>query len=311
LAPVDARAHLIPPVPQPGSKSRPRRWLTSLIHLLGRMPLPVLYGISSVLFVLLYYVLRMQRKLVLDNIRGALPELAPGLQKRIAARSYRNTLDVLLETIKAQTLTPRQLADRVVIENPQLIYDLLKDHPTVVAAAAHQGNWEWMQLACAAQLDIRIATLYKPISHTDLDAQLQALRRRFGTTLIAAGGSLGGLARFTQAGGVVAVLADQGPRADEDQYWSCFLGRETAFYPGLEKLIRLLRAPLVFIHMQRTGRGHYRLRLQHLGETAGPNDDYTMMERYIRCVETQVRAAPEDWLWAYKRWKYRRPDTAE
>jgi KDO2-lipid IV(A) lauroyltransferase len=178
----------------------------------------------------------------------------------------------------------------------------------VVVAGAHQGNWEWMQLACAAQLNIRIATLYKPIREDDLDSLLRTVRGRFGGTLIAASGSLTGLARFARDGGVVAVLADQGPRPDEEQYWSNFLGRETAFFPGLEKLTQLLNAPLVFVHMRRTGKGHYRLSLEQLAEAPGNNMDHAIMERYIRCVEAQVRAAPEDWLWMYKRWKYRRAD---
>jgi len=32
------------------------------------------------------------------------------------------------------------------------------------------------------------------------------------------------------------------------------------------------------------------------------------METYVQAVEKQVRAAPQDWLWFYKRWKYRREE---
>jgi len=31
------------------------------------------------------------------------------------------------------------------------------------------------------------------------------------------------------------------------------------------------------------------------------------METYVRAVEQQVLAAPADWVWMYKRWKYRKP----
>ena len=30
------------------------------------------------------------------------------------------------------------------------------------------------------------------------------------------------------------------------------------------------------------------------------------MQRYIRALETQIRHAPQDWVWIYKRWKYTR-----
>jgi lauroyl/myristoyl acyltransferase len=31
------------------------------------------------------------------------------------------------------------------------------------------------------------------------------------------------------------------------------------------------------------------------------------MEPYIRAVEKQIIEAPQDWFWAYKRWKYKKP----
>jgi lauroyl/myristoyl acyltransferase len=31
------------------------------------------------------------------------------------------------------------------------------------------------------------------------------------------------------------------------------------------------------------------------------------MEPYIRTVENQIIEAPQDWFWAYKRWKYKKP----
>jgi KDO2-lipid IV(A) lauroyltransferase len=84
------------------------------------------------------------------------------------------------------------------------------------------------------------------------------------------------------------------------------LGRDTAFFTGPEKLARLLKAPLVFAHMQRVRRGYYRVRFEVLAIPPYPQPDGELMERYIRALETQIRAAPQDWVWVYKRWKYRK-----
>ena len=40
------------------------------------------------------------------------------------------------------------------------------------------------------------------------------------------------------------------------------------------------------------------------GDVIQPEGD--LMERYIRALEAQIRAAPQDWVWVYKRWKYRK-----
>ena len=283
-----------------------RRWLAPLIRLLSHVPLALLYVIADVLFVLLYHLLRFQRRLVVDNVTLAFPDLPARDGRRLAARAYRNALQVLFETISAQRLTETQLARRVTLDNPQLITTLLQRYGTVVAVAAHQGNWEWLQLACAAQLSAPLAALYKPVNVAGIDPLLYRMRSRFGSRLIAVQSALPELLAFARKGGVVALVADQGPRPDEDKYWSRFLGRDTAFFPGPGKIAHLLRAPLVFVAMQRTGRGRYRIAFEIIAEPPYTQEPDALMEAYIQRVERQVRERPQDWLWVYKRWKYRK-----
>ncbi|MFQ5644837.1 MAG: lysophospholipid acyltransferase family protein, partial [Thiogranum sp.] len=208
--------------------------------------------------------------------------------------------------IKGGTLTAEELARRVEIENPGAIHTLLEQYPTVVTVAAHHGNWEWLQLACSSRLGVPLAALYKPLNHPGIDIPLLAARSRFGTQLIEARSALPELLKFARRPGVIALVADQGPRPDEEKHWACFLGRDTAFYPGPEKLARLLKAPLVFVHMERLRRGYYRIRFELLTEPPYRQDPGTIMDAYIRAVERQVLAAPQDWVWMYKRWKYRK-----
>jgi KDO2-lipid IV(A) lauroyltransferase len=133
------------------------------------------------------------------------------------------------------------------------------------------------------------------------------MRMRFGSTLIDAGNALPALIAFSRQGGVIALNADQGPRPEDDKFWTGFLGIETAFFTGPEKLARLFRAPVVFVAMQRLRRGRFHIRFQPLtqppyGETPGE-----ILQPYVAAVEQQIRAAPQDWFWLYKRWKYKKP----
>ncbi len=284
----------------------PEQWLTILIRLLARLPLPVLYLIADTLFVPAFYLLRFQRKLVENNLQSVFPEYSPARIRRLAASSYRNTVHMLFESIKGGALTAEELARRVKIENPELIYTLLEQYQTVVTVAAHHGNWEWLQLACSSRLAVPLAALYKPLNHPGIDIPLQESRSRFGSLLIEAKSALPELLRFARQPGIIALVADQGPRPDEEKHWARFLGRDTAFYPGPEKLARLLKAPLVFIHMQRLRRGYYRIRFEVLLEPPYQQDPGVIMDRYIKAVEKQVLEAPQDWVWMYKRWKYRK-----
>lgn len=281
--------------------------LVPLIRLLARLPLPLLYLIADALFVLLYGVLGYQRKLVLDNLRGVFTLTPEAELRRLARATYRNALDVLFETLRALRMRRDELLARVSIENPEEIERHLRQGRTVVTVAAHHGNWEWLQLVCAARFDWPIDALYKPLNRPSLDRLIQHLRSRFGTRLIAVNTALRALLERRSTVRIIALVADQGPRPDEDKVWYRFLGRDTAFYPGLEKITRITDAPLVFAHMQRCARGRYRIRFETLAETPGSVPDGELMARYLRAVEQQIRRAPADWLWLYKRWKYRRP----
>jgi Kdo2-lipid IVA lauroyltransferase/acyltransferase len=108
-----------------------------------------------------------------------------------------------------------------------------------------------------------------------------------------------------------ALVADQTPMRNEDKHWTWFLHRETAFYTGADKIARILRAPVLFVTMRRTGKGRYTARFQLLAEP--PYDratSGTIIERYARALEEEIRTSPADWLWVHRKWKYPRAETA-
>jgi len=282
------------------------RWLAVLIRTLARLPFPVLYFIADTLFVLAFYLLRIQRKLVENNLQSIFPGYSSGAIRRLAASSHRHTAHMLLESIKSGALTAEQLARRVEMENPELIDNLMKRYSTVITVAAHHCNWEWMQLACSSRFSVPLAALYKPLNRPGIDIPLQESRSRFGSHLIEAKNALPELLEFARQPGIIALVADQGPRPDEEKHWASFLGRDTAFYPGAEKLARLFKAPLVFIHMKRLRRGYYRIKFEVLTEPPYRQQTGAIMDSYVKAVERQVLQAPQDWVWMYKRWKYQR-----
>ncbi len=292
---------------QPRPEAQTTRRATLLIGILSRLPLPLLYGLSDLLFLVLFYLARFQRRLLLDNLSRAFPSKPPAEIRRLTARSYRNALDFLVESIKAWRLTAEDLHRRVEIENPEVLTGLLREHKTVLALTSHSGNWEWLQLACSAQLDAPVAALYNPLNHRGADALLLEMRTRFGSTLIDAGNALPSLITFSRLGGVIALNADQAPRPEDDKFWTTFLGIETAFFTGPEKLARLFRAPVVFVSMQRLRRGRFRSRFQLLAQPPYGETPGEILQPYVRAVEQQICSAPQDWFWLYKRWKYKKP----
>jgi KDO2-lipid IV(A) lauroyltransferase len=281
--------------------------LSGLISILSRIPLPALYVLSDLLFLILYRFLRFQRKLLRDNLERAFPSQNQMERDKLAAASYRNAIDFLVETIKSWHLEKNDINRRVTLKNPELIAELGVRHKTLLALTSHSGNWEWLQLACSAQLDTPLAALYSPLNLPDIDARLTKMRSRFGSTLIEARTALPSLIEFSRQGGIIAINADQSPRPEDEKYWHRFLGIDTAFFTGPDKLARLFKAPVVFVGMRRVRRGHYEVEFELLSEPPYPTATDTIMPAYIKAAEQKIQSEPQDWFWLYKRWKYQRP----
>jgi Kdo2-lipid IVA lauroyltransferase/acyltransferase len=284
-----------------------QRFMVWLINATSRAPLPALYVLSDLLFLVLYRLIRFQRGLLNDNLKRAFPTSSQADRDRLAANCYRNALDFLVETLKSWRLDSHEINRRVTLKNPELITALGTRHKTLIALTSHSGNWEWLQLACSAQLEAPLAALYNPLNLPDIDALLTAMRSRFGSRLIEAKSALPSLVEFSRQGGIIAINADQSPRPEDDKYWSRFLGIDTAFFTGPEKLARLFKAPVVFVCMRRLRRGYYEAEFELLSEPPYPAGQDTTMAAYIQAAEQQIRSAPQDWFWLYKRWKYPRP----
>ena len=282
------------------------RTLVALIRVLSKMPLGLLYLLADGLYLTLYHGLRYQRGLLLDNLRGAFPDLPPAQLTTLAQKNYRQSIQILFETVKALDMKPATLLEHVHFDNPEVMRKYLNTNQPVLAVAAHQCNWEWLQLACSACFETPLDAIYKTLNHPPLDRLLQQLRSRFGSRLVPADNVLAELLKQKNGARIVALVADQGPRPDEKKVWLNYLGRDTAFYAGTEQIARLLKAPVVFVHMRRSDRGQYRIQFETLVESPRDTAAGEIMRRYVRALEKQTREAPADWLWLYKRWKYRR-----
>lgn len=276
------------------------------VRLLSYVPFPVLYRLADLLGWLAFRVFPHREAVVRSNLSLCFPELDEAGMRDIRRRYYAGFADVLVEVIKSATISAAQIRRRVHIiglEQPQA---LLAQGRSVLLAAAHQCNWEWMLLALSLELGFPLDAAYKPLVDTWAEREMKKVRSRFGSRLIPAKELLADIIRRGKVVRAVAMVADQEPTTSEHKHWTRFLNRDTAFYMGPEEIARVTRFPVFFIGMRRTARGFYELRFTPLsspGESLKPGE---LTERYVRLVEQQIRDAPADWPWSHKRWKLKK-----
>ena len=71
------------------------------------------------------------------------------------------------------------------------------------------------------------------------------------------------------------------------------MNQDTAFFVGADKIARMVRAPVFFVGIARTSRGHYEATLQLLAEPPYSGEGTDIIERYARAAEAHVLVAAE------------------
>ena len=292
-----------PAPPDAGSKPAASAWW---IALLARIPLPLLYGLASLLGWLSVHVYSYREHVVRENLSKAFPQYNEPQLRAVIGAYYRSFAQMLVEIFKAVVMSPGEFRRRVRISNLELARELLDRGQSVLLVAAHQCNWEWMLLALSLELGYPVDAAYKPLVDSWAEREMKKLRSRFGSRLVPAKELLADIIKRRAVVRAVAMVADQEPTTSEHKHWTRFLNRDTAFYMGPEEIARATRFPVFFIGLRRTARGHYEMQFTPLskpGEAIAPG---ALTERYARLVEAQIHAAPADWPWSHKRWKLKK-----
>ncbi|MGH8179678.1 MAG: lysophospholipid acyltransferase family protein, partial [Steroidobacteraceae bacterium] len=150
------------------------------------MPFPALYRLADLLGWLAFRVFPHREDVVRANLSLCFPELDEAGMRDIRRGYYAGFADVLVEVIKSATISPEEIRRRVRIVGLEQPQALLAAGQSVLLAAAHQCNWEWMLLALSLQLDYPLDAAYKPLVDSWAEREMKKVRTRFGSRLVPA-----------------------------------------------------------------------------------------------------------------------------
>lgn len=277
------------------------------IYLLSVLPFGILYGISDLSFLLLFYVFRYRRKVVQENLKKAFPEKSDKERNLIERRFYRFFSDLLLETFKTLTISKAEMLRRCRItpESATLLQQLGADGSSVILVLGHFGNWEWGGNAFSLSAPHQLYVIYHPLSNPLFDRLVYRMRSRFGSRLIAMNDTFREMLRHRNELTATAFIADQSPDP-KHAYWTPFLNQDTPVFPGTEKLARKLNRKVLYVSVVRLKRGFYELRVDPNIWQAVNFDEQALTAAHTRRLEADILAQPETWLWTHKRWKHQR-----
>ncbi len=277
------------------------------LKIFSKIPLSLLYRLSDGLYFIIYRVIGYRKKIVFENLRQSFPNKTEVEIKVIAKKFYRRFCDFGVETIKAISISKKEIRERVHLVNPEFLDSPIKNGSSLVFMASHQFNWEWGALCTATHMDIPLDPVYQKLSNKQFNDFMIQTRSRFGGTPIEKDATVKNVVKNRNKRRALALVADQTPPMHlKNIYWTNFLNRDTPFYMGVETISKLGNMPVYFMQISSPRRGYYEINFKELGLPPYQKDSIKVLDAYIKATEEQIIKDPSGWLWTHKRWKHKR-----
>ena len=277
-----------------------------LMRLIARLPLGILYLFSDIAFPFIYYIIRYRRRLVRENLRCAFPEKSEKEIVSIEKAFYHNLCDVFIEAFKCLNISDEEMQRRVEVMNCELPERLASEGKNIFMLLGHCGCWEWYQEVCVRYKNPKKGgEIYKHIESHYFSSLMHEIRSRWNTEQIEMKQTVRTLLKWKAEGEPFLCGFIQDQRSDTKVKDSItFMNQQTWYAPGAEEIACKIGAELVYLDVEKTGRGHYRLTFTEMQpneeESASP---YPLSRNFWRLIEQTIRRQPEIWLWSHNRWQ--------
>jgi len=280
------------------------------VWLLSQLPFGIWYGVSELLFLLLFWVFRYRRAVVSANLTRCFPDWTPAQRRRTERQFYRHFADLLVETVKGLTLSDRALARRVQVLNPEIAEAIAARTKGSILLASHHGNHEWLLARIDLLMRDKVPTyaIYSPFRPAFFDELMRELRERRGVQMLPMKRAMIQALRKLKQPSLIGFLADQSPNRSQAQFYMSFLGQPTAVHTSVARLALRAQVPVYYADMRKLRRGRYTLEIRPLPTENFLPDTPENQRRYTeflnRPLEAAIREQPPYWLWSHRRWKH-------
>lgn len=284
--------------------------LSFILKAISLIPFWLLYAISDVAALLLYYIVRYRRTIVRRNLTECFPDKNLCEIRTIERNFYRYFTDNILETCKMATISPASMSRRMVFTNIDLINQRLEQGRSISLFLGHYANWEWISSiplhlvkngALAGQI-------YQRLRNKNINRLMLHLRSRMGASNI----EMRETARFITSRVaehrecIIGFIADQSPRFRDVHHFLHFLNHDAPVLVGSEKITKHYDFDAWFVKPRRVKRGYYEVQFVQLAPNPARLPDFELTALYYHQLEDLITQCPHLYLWSHNRFKHAR-----
>ena len=279
-----------------------------IMWIITLLPLRVLYLLSDIIFLVLYYFPSYRRKVVATNLKNSFPEKTEDELKSIEKKYYRHLSDLIIETFKLMHMSNAEQAKRFTYSNIEIIDKLREEKRDIIAILGHYNNWEWPTLL-PHFLKYKIVIIYKPLQNKFFNSFINKQRSKDGIVLAPMSLVIREILNYRKnnINTLSVFLSDQTPAKGDIKFWTTFLNQDTPVYLGAEKVASKYDMAVIYFHITKRKRGYYNLNIELLFDHTAGLPEHLITETHVRRLEEIIKEKPEYWIWSHRRWKHKKP----
>lgn len=287
-------------------------WLAGLLRVAALLPLPLAHAIGSALGWLLWRIPGNSPRTIAErNLSLCFPEWPAAERDALLRQNLRETGKLLLELGPLWFWTGERVLALVgrAVPGEEALATAVRQKRGAILLTPHLGAWEMAGLYYSSRHPLTI--LYRP-SRLGLDELSRQGRGRLGGKVVATDASgVRALLTALRDGEVLGILPDQDP-GQEGGMFAPFFGIAANTMTLVSRLALKTGVPVFLTWAERLPRGEgFVLHLRALPEVTAAASLEKSTAALNRGVEAAIRSLPAQYLWAYKRFKTRRPGDAK
>ena len=278
--------------------------LSAVFRLISLLPVRLQRWLSRPLGSLSWHLSGTKRRSTLKNLAACYPGMPEPDREKLGRASMRNYVLLGLETgmswYWSHQRVLRLFDDPVGVEHMD---NALAAGNGAIMLVPHLGAWEVMNLWLVPRY--RNVALYKPGRYPEFEEKLLRKRERFGGKMApTTRAGLKVIVRYLKSGRAAIVLPDQDPSEGQGRFAPFF---EIPALTGVlaSRLAQQTGCRAVFTVGKRVAGGRFQVHFQPVEEAFYSPDMDTSLAALNRGVERCIDIDPEQYLWAYKRFKSR------
>ncbi len=267
------------------------------------LPLPGALFLARRLADLVFYLVPVRKRVVIDNLSRAFPEKTPADILRIAHGVYRQFSQTMMELLFFPKFTGARLLDMVDFSGIETVERALAEGKGAVLVGAHFGNWELMGAALAQKYPVSFVVGQQ--ENTRVDDLLNSFRTGKGVSIIPLKMALRGVMKALRNNEFIAILADQD--AHGDGAFVPFFGRPASTPKGPAVFALRAGCPVIMGTIVREGNGRFTVAFERIPAPVPSGDEENDITAYTAAftavLERNTREHPDHWFWMHRRWK--------